>query len=101
MKKYVLILAFTCACIKIQAQVNYITTIAGKAGVSASDSGDGGLAINARFYGPYSLCIDKFGNIYIADVFNYRIRKITLATGIITTIAGIDKIGRASCRERV
>ncbi len=28
------------------------------------------------------------GNVYIADLYNHRIRKVTVSTGIITTIAG-------------
>ena len=28
------------------------------------------------------------GNVYIADFFNHRVRKVTVSTGIITTIAG-------------
>jgi hypothetical protein len=28
------------------------------------------------------------GNVYIADLINYRIRKVTVSTGIITTVAG-------------
>jgi hypothetical protein len=28
------------------------------------------------------------GNVYIADTYNHRIRKVTISTGIITTIAG-------------
>ena len=30
----------------------------------------------------------NIGNVYIADTNNHRIRKVTVSTGIITTIAG-------------
>ncbi len=36
------------------------------------------------------------GNVYIADTFNHRIRKVTVSTGIITTIAGSSTSGSYS-----
>ena len=59
-------------------------------------SGDGGPADQARIYAPIGqaapptsrIATDEFGNLYIADTFNNRIRKVDYATGIITTIAG-------------
>ncbi len=61
-------------------------------------SGDGGPADQARIYAPIGqaapptsrIATDEFGNLYLADTFNNRIRKIDAATGIITTIAGND-----------
>src|SRR6478735_9112108 len=50
-------------------------------------SGDGGLATNAKLAGPRGISIDKHGNIYIADTYNGRVRKID-GQGIIKTIAG-------------
>ena len=62
-----------------------IKTIAGNG--NASSAGDGGLAINASFQTPQGLVVDGAGNVFVADTFNNRIRKIDTA-GIITTVAG-------------
>ena len=62
-----------------------ISTIAGID--SAGFSGDGGPATLAKLYGPANLKIDKYGNIFIADMDNQRIRKVD-TLGIINTIAG-------------
>lgn len=53
-------------------------------------SGDGGNAKKAKLNAPMDVCTDPFGNIYIADWGNNRIRRITPG-GIITTVAGIGK----------
>jgi len=71
-----------------QAQVNIIKTIAGND--TPGYRGDNGPAINSELYGPEGFWMDKNGNIIIADAGNNRVRKITVSTGIITTIAGID-----------
>ena len=65
-----------------------ITTIAG--GGEPGYSGDGGPAASAKlsgsFYGP-GLAADRSGNLYLADSYNNRIRKIS-ADGFIVTVAG-------------
>lgn len=43
-------------------------------------SGDGGLAVSAQFYSPAGIAVDTWGNIFIADKNNKRIRKITYPT---------------------
>jgi hypothetical protein len=62
-----------------------ITTVAGKG--SSGYSGDGGAATDAGLYFPLSVTFDAFGNLYIADQVNNRIRKVD-TNGIITTVAG-------------
>jgi sugar lactone lactonase YvrE len=62
-----------------------ISTVAGN-GVPAY-SGDGGPATSASIGSPYAVTVDPAGNIYIADFFNDRIRKVG-TNGIITTVAG-------------
>ena len=37
--------------------------------------------------------MSNIGNVYIADTYNQRIRKVTVSTGIITTIAGTTSAG--------
>src|SRR5438094_4014306 len=62
-----------------------ITTVAG-IGVGGY-GGDGGPATEAALNSPEGVAVDAAGNIYIADSFNNRIRKVD-TSGVITTIAG-------------
>ena len=71
---------------KIDAGTGIITTIAGSG--TAGFNGDNIPATSAQLNAPDGLALDGFGNIFISDAGNQRIRKITAGTGIITTIAG-------------
>ncbi len=71
---------------KVDARTGVITTVAGT-GI-AGFSGDGGQAIYAELGGPGNLTVDGPGNIYFADGYNRRVRKISLETGFIETVAG-------------
>src|SRR6266404_3910839 len=50
-------------------------------------SGDGGPAAQARLNAPYGMAADGAGNLYIADLGNNRVRKIS-PDGVISTVAG-------------
>ena len=67
-----------------------ITTIAGTGRFGFS--GDGGPAVEAELFNPAGVAVDSAGNVYIADSWNQRIRKID-STGTITTIAGTGEFG--------
>jgi sugar lactone lactonase YvrE len=54
-------------------------------------SGDGGQATSAELNNPVALALDDAGNLYIADSYNFRIRKVS--GGTITTIAGTGEAG--------
>lgn len=62
-----------------------ITTFAGS-GI-AGDSGDGGAATEATLALPSALATDAAGNVYIADAQSAAIRKVSAASGLITTVA--------------
>jgi sugar lactone lactonase YvrE len=62
-----------------------IATVAG--GWAIGFSGDGGPASDAAFYTPRALVFDKSGNLYVADTYNDRVRKIA-TDGVVTTVAG-------------
>src|SRR5687768_6495531 len=71
---------------KVNASTGIITTAVGNG--TKGYSGDGGSAKNASLDLPRGVITDKHGNLYIADTYNSRIRKVDVSTGIITTIAG-------------
>jgi len=62
-----------------------IITVAGNGNLYYT--GNGGPATNATLYAPHSIIIDDVGNLYIADTYNNRLRKVD-TNGIISTIAG-------------
>ena len=76
---------------KVTATTGMITTVAGNG--TAGYSGDGGAATSAELYNPFGVEVDSSGNIYIADIGNNRIRKVTATTGMITTFAGNGTAG--------
>jgi hypothetical protein len=60
-----------------------VATLAGTAGMSGRADGTGAAA---RFNFPSAVAVDSAGNLYVADAFNFTIRKIT--GGVVTTLAG-------------
>jgi uncharacterized protein (TIGR03437 family) len=67
-----------------------ITTLAGGGTLSGADA-DGGPATSAQL-DPTSVSVDSAGNVFIADLANNRVRKVS-PDGIITTAAGNGTIG--------
>jgi hypothetical protein len=67
-----------------------ITTVAGNGGYGYK--GDGGAATSAQLSYPTGVAVDAAGDLYVADVNNQRIRKVS-AAGIITTLAGNGTYG--------
>jgi hypothetical protein len=54
-------------------------------------SGDGGLATSARFTNVAGIAADFAGNIFVADAFTFRVRKVD-NSGVINTVAGIGQL---------
>ena len=71
---------------EVSASTKDISTFAGTGG--GGYNGDGVAATAASVYSPSGLAFDPAGNLYIADTGNNRIRKVSSASGMISTFAG-------------
>ena len=71
---------------RVDAGTGKISTVAGTG--ERGYSGDGGPAVKAAFNRPHSIALDGKGSLYIADIGNHRIRRVDLASGIVTTFGG-------------
>jgi len=82
---------------EVSATTGVITTVAGTgythAGGLGGYNGDNIAATSAQLNDPFHVALDSAGNLYIADSSNQRIRKVTVATGIITTVVGTGTAG--------
>ncbi len=76
---------------KVDAATGNIATVAGTGVIGFS--GDGSLATAAQLNFPLSVAVDGAGNLYVADAYNHRIRKVDAATGNIATVAGTGAPG--------
>ena len=69
-----------------------LTRVAGTG--KAGYSGDGGPAANAQLDSPQGLALDLAGNLYIADYYNQRVRRVS-PNGVIITVAGNGVAGHS------
>ncbi len=77
---------FAVACSNIAHAQGTIITVAGVG--TSGYTGDGVTAISASLSSPSGVAVDGSGNIFIVDKFNYRVRKVDVTTGLISTYAG-------------
>jgi sugar lactone lactonase YvrE len=76
---------------RIDAKTQTLHRVAGTG--QAGYSGDGGSALNATLGGPKGLAYDGGENLYLADTENHAIRRVSLKTGIISTVLGTGERG--------
>jgi len=73
------------------SSTSFIYSVAGNG--NAGYDGDGGVATVADLNFPVATVLDASGNLYIADSYNNRVRKVAAGTGVITTVAGNGSYG--------
>lgn len=85
---------------KIVLSTASVTTLAGSPGNYGTADGTGAAA---RFHFPTDLAVDGAGNLFVADTNNHTVRKLVIATGEVTTLAGsagtagsLDGVGSAA-----
>jgi len=65
------------------------TAVGGGAGGGPDGLGDGGAATSATLSNPIGVALDASGNLFVADQYNGRIRKVTFSSGPTLTINNV------------
>ena len=73
---------------KIVVATAAVTTLAGSPNQAG---GNDGVGAAARFLNPQGVATDNAGNLFVADSANFTVRKIVIATGEVTTLAGAER----------
>lgn len=76
---------------RIDAKTQTLHRVAGSG--QQGYTGDGGPALNATLGGPKGLAYDGVENLYLADTENHAIRRVSLTSGIISTVLGTGERG--------
>lgn len=71
---------------RIDSESGLVSTVAGTG--EAGFSGDGGLAVSAQLRQPHSIAFDARGDLLICDIGNGRLRRVDMASGMISTLSG-------------
>jgi sugar lactone lactonase YvrE len=77
----------------VDGQTGVVTTVAGTG--KKGTGGDGGPSVRALLVEPNDVCLDSRGGLLIADVGDWRIRRLDLKTGTIATFAGTGRPAKA------
>ncbi len=78
---------------RVDMGTGLISTLAGNG--TEGYSGDLGPAAAATLHGPHGVCVDRAGNLYVADSEGHRIRRVDAVTGEIRTVAGTGDEGES------
>lgn len=76
---------------RIDGKTGFVTTVAGTG--TEGFTSDNQPATSTNLDSPAGLAVDSTGNLYIADTHNHRVRRVDLASGILTTVAGTGFYG--------
>src|SRR5256885_7734163 len=79
---------------KLSADYQTVSTIAGSGAQGFKD----GAADEAQFDGPIGVAVDRQGNIYVADAYNDRVRKITTDGNVSTFASAPDTEGAVAIK---
>ena len=82
--------------VRIDIDSGTVSTVAG--GGSAGDTGDGGLAADARLRRPEGVAVDRDGTVYIADAEAHRIRAVS-PDGVVRTVVGTGEPGSTAADD--